>query len=151
MKAQFFYGGLIMKKGSIVAALVFMAAAVAQAKDAPSYDKGLLLSMNSSACGTAEKGSKTLAGELLGTDGEHKNTQEVLCQEYVLQGDRIVYHIRPVDTKHPKLLPVGDNVQYRIHKDQIYLLNREGDTKERKYTVTSMQVRQEVKEARNLQ
>jgi hypothetical protein len=75
----------------------------------------------------------------------------VLCQEYVLQGDRIVYHIRPVDTKHPQLLPVGDNVQYRIHKDKMYVLDREGNTKEREYTVTSMQVRQDVKEARNTQ
>ncbi len=140
-----------MRNGLIVTAFVLVAATATLAKDAPSYDRGLLVSMNSSPCGTTEKGSKTLAGELLGTDAQHKNTQEVLCQEYVLQGDRIMYHIRPVDTKHPKLLPVGDNVQYRIHKDQIYLLNREGDTKERKYTVTSMQVRQEVKEARNLQ
>ncbi len=140
-----------MRNGLIVAALVLVAAMATLAKDPPSYDRGLLLSMNSSACGTAEKGAKTLTGEILGTDGEHKNTQEVLCQEYVLQGDRIVYHIRPVDTKHPKLLPVGDNVRYRIYKDQVYVLDREGDTKERKYTVTSMQVRQDVKEARNTQ
>jgi len=45
---------------------------------------GTLLSMDSSSCGMAEKGSKTVAGELLGTDGEHKQTEEVLCQEYLL-------------------------------------------------------------------
>ena len=62
-----------------------------------------------------------------------------------------MYHIRPVDTKHPQLLPVGDNVQYRIHKDKMYVLDREGNTKEREYTVTAMQVRQDVKDARNTQ
>jgi hypothetical protein len=92
-----------------------------------------------------------VTGEILGTDDEHKNTEEVICQEYVLQGDHIVFHIRPVDTKHPQLLPVGDSVPYRIHKDKMYVLDREGDTKEREYTVTAMQVRQDVKEAKNTQ
>jgi hypothetical protein len=109
--------------------------------------------MSSAPCGTAEKGNKTVAGEILGTGGEHKNTQEVLCQEYVLQGDRIVYHVRPTDLKHPKLLPVGDSVQYRVHKDKVYILDREGDTKEREYSVTSMQVRPDadVRETKNAQ
>ena len=140
-----------MKVGLTVAGLILAAVTVTLAKDPPSYDKGVLLSMASSSCGTAEKGSKSVAGEILGTDGEHKNTEQVLCQEYVLQGDRIVYHIRPVDSKHPQLLPVGDSVRYRIHKDKMYVLDREGDTKEREYTVTSMQVRQDVKDARNTQ
>jgi hypothetical protein len=133
----------------LVAAFTMVSASVALAKDPPSYDKGTLLSMDSSMCGTAEKGSKTLAGEVLGTDGEHKNTEQVLCQEYVLQGDRIVYHIRPVDTKHPVLLPVGDSVQYRVHKDKMYVLDREDDKKEREYSVISMRVREDVKDTRN--
>jgi hypothetical protein len=137
-----------MKVRLIMAALVLITAAATWAKDPPSYDKGLLLSMNSSPCGMAEKGAKTVAGEILGTDGEHKNTQEVLCQEYVLQGDRIIYHIRPVDAKHPQLLPVGDTVQYRIHKDKMYVLDRENDRKEREYSVVSMQIRADGKDSR---
>jgi hypothetical protein len=145
-----------MKSGFVVAGLILVSALVALAKDPPSYDKAVLLSMSAATCGTAEKGSKTVAGEILGTDGEHKNTEEVLCQEYVLQGDRIVYHVRPTDLKHPKLLPVGENVEYRIHKDKMYILDREGDTKEREYSVTAMQVRpdgdaKDVKDAKNLQ
>jgi hypothetical protein len=142
-----------MKVGLMVAGLVVMSAMVALAKDPPSYDKATLLSMSSAPCGTAEKGSKTVAGEILGTDGEHKNAEQVLCQEYVLQGDRIVYHVRPTDMKHPQLLPVGDSVQYRIHKDKMYILDREGDTKEGEYSVTSMQVRPDadVRDAKNTQ
>ena len=132
-----------------IATLVLVTAPVTLAKDAASYEKGTLLAMNSSNCGTAEKGSKTVAGEVLGTDGEHKSTQTVLCQEYVLQGDRIVYHIRPMDTKHPMLLPVGDAVQYRIHKDKMYVLDREGGEKEREYSVISMAVRDDAKTATN--
>lgn len=142
-----------MKTGLILMGLVLASASVALAKDPPSYDRATLLSMNASSCGTAEKGSKTVAGELLGTDGEHKNTEDVLCQEYVLQGDRIVYHVRPTDMKHPRLLPVGDTVQYRVEKDKMYILDREGDTKERQYSVTAMTVRpdSDVRDAKNTQ
>lgn len=140
-----------MRNFILVAVLGLASASPALAKDPPSYDKGTLLSMDSSMCGTAEKGSKTIAGELLGTDAQHKNTQEVLCQEYVLQGDRIVYRIRPKDTKHPRLLPVGDGVQYRLRKDKMFVLDRESNDKEREYSVISMRVREDLKEARNTQ
>ena len=138
-----------MRKVMWVAVMALTSASVALAKDPPSYDKGTLLSMDSSTCGTAEKGSKTLAGEILGTDAQHKNTEQVLCQEYVLQGDRIVYHIRPTDTKHPLLLPVGDAVSYRLRKDKMYVLDREDDKKERQYSVVSMRMREDAREARN--
>jgi hypothetical protein len=142
----------VVRKLILAMMMAAVAASVAGAKNPPSYDKGTLLSMDSSMCGTAEKGSKTVAGELLGTDGEHKNTEQVLCQEYVLQGVRIVYHIRPKDTKHPILLPVGDAVQYRVHQDKMYVLDRENDPKEREYAVTSMRVREEAKnsDAKNI-
>jgi len=135
-----------MKARLAIAGLILACASVASAKDAPSYDQGLLVSMDSSACGTSEKGSKTVAGEILGTDGQHKDVQEVLCQEYVLEGDRITYHIRPTDLKHPNLLPVGDTIRYRIKKDKMYVINREGDSKEREYSVVSMRVREDAKD-----
>ena len=138
-----------VKKLILAMMVAAVSASVVLAKDPPSYDKGTLLSMDSSMCGTAEKGSKTVAGELLGTDGEHKNTEQVLCKEYVLQGDRIVYRICPEDTKHPVLLPVGDSVQYRVRKDKMYVLDREDDKKERQYSVISMRVREDVKDSRN--
>jgi hypothetical protein len=136
-----------MKLGAAVAGLVLLASPSLFAKDPPSYDKGVLLSMDSTMCGTAEKGGKSLTGELIGTDSSHKKTQEVLCQEYVLQGARLTYRIRPKDEKHPVLLPVGDTVQFRIQKDKLYLRNPEGDSKEREYIVVSMQMRPDVKEA----
>jgi hypothetical protein len=136
-----------MKLGAAVAGLVLLASPALFAKDPPSYDKGVLLSMDSSMCGTAEKGGKSLTGELIGTDSSHKKTQEVLCQEYVLQGARLTYRIRPRDEKHPVLLPVGESVQFRIQKDKLYLRNPEGDSKEREYIVVSMQMRPDAKEA----
>jgi hypothetical protein len=120
---------------------VLLAAPAAFPKDRPVYDKGVLLSMESSTCGTTQKDAKTLAGEILGTDSSHRQTEEVLCQEYVLQSDRTVYRIRPVDQKHPVLLPVGESVDFRIRKDKLYLFDPERDRKERQYIVLSMQPR----------
>ncbi len=123
-------------------------AGVCAAKDHDDYQKGTLLRMDSAPCGMQEKGSKTVAGELLGTDGQHKKTQEVLCQEYVLQGDRVVYRIRPKDDKHPVLLPIGETAQFRIHKDKLILKVAEGgDAKEREYIVVSMTPREDHREA----
>ena len=65
-------------------------AGVCAAKDHEDYQKGTLLRMDSAPCGMQEKGGKSVTGELLGTDSQSKKTQEVLCQEYVLQGEKVV-------------------------------------------------------------
>lgn len=132
----------LLRTGIILAGLITLATPALLAKDPPSYEKGVLLSMDSTSCGYAEKDGKTMAGEILGTDAAHKNTQEVLCEEYVLQSENVVYRIRPKDPKKEVLLPVGDPVQFRIHKDEMLLLDPEGDHKERPYTVVSMQPRE---------
>lgn len=118
-----------------------------QAKE-KSYEKGVLLSMESSPCGYAEKGSKTIAGEILGTDGEHKNTKEMLCPEYVLQGERVIYRIRPKDDKHPELLPIGETAEFRVQKDKLILRVPEVNDKERDYSVVSMTSRTDVADTR---
>lgn len=126
---------------AVILTLMLLEAPLLFGKDQPTYDKAVLTSMESSTCGMAEKDGKTVAGEILGTDAAHKQTQEVLCQEYVLQSDRIIYRIRANDQKHPVLLPVGETMDFRIHKDKLYLRDPEGDKKEREYTVLSMQPR----------
>src|SRR5207244_10379937 len=89
-------------------------------------------------CGMAEKDAKSFAGEVLGTDSGTKKTQEVLCQEYVLQAERVIYRIRPRDEKHPVLLPVGEQAQFRLQKDKMLLRVEDLDSKEREYIVVSM-------------
>jgi len=106
------------------------------------YQHGTLLRMDSSSCGSREKGSKTVAGEIFGTDGQHKQTQELLCQEYILQSDRVVYRIRPKDDKHPIVLPIGETAQFRISKDKLILRVPELNDKEHEYIVVSMTPRE---------
>ena len=125
-------------KRFLVTGVALIATCAAYAKDKPAYQNGRLLQMDSASCGYAEQGSKTVAGELLGTDGQHQKTQEVLCQEYVLQTDRLIFRIRPKDGKHPVLLPVGELAQFRLHKDKLLLRLPEAGGKEREYIVISM-------------
>src|ERR1700719_3072668 len=125
-------------KAAIAAGLGFAVTMSVQAKNAPAYEKGVLMQMESESCGYAEKDGKTVAGEIFGTDGQHKNTKVVMCQEYVLQTERVTYRIRPKDDKHAVLLPVGEAAQFRIHKDKLLLRVPEADGKEREYFVLSM-------------
>jgi hypothetical protein len=112
--------------------------AVAYAKEPKHYQSGKLLQMDSVPCGTSEKDAKSFAGEIQGTDSGSKKTQEVRCQEYVLQGERVIYRIRPRAEKHPVLLPVGEQAQFRLEKDKMHLRVEDLDDKEREYIVVSM-------------
>ena len=109
-----------------------------QAKDSPSYQSGVLKEMTSVECGFEQKSAKGLVGELVGTDNSHSKTRKTFCQEYVLQTDHVIYHIRPREEKHPALLPVGEKALFRMKKDFMVLKAPEGDNKEREYDVVSM-------------
>ncbi len=117
---------------------VIALASVAYGKDPKAYQSGRLLQMDSVQCGVAEKDAATFSGEILGTDSGNKKTHDVLCQEYVLQAERVIYRIRPRDEKHPVLLPVGERAQFRLQKDKMLLRVEDVDSKEREYVVVSM-------------
>ena len=121
-----------------LAALAAVLALRLEAKDQPAYQKGVLIEMQSSSCGYAEKDGRTLAGEIVGTDGQHKNTKQVLCQEYTLQTERLNHRIRPKDDRHPMLLPIGETAEFCIRKDRLLLRVRESHDKVREYVVVAM-------------
>jgi len=118
-------------------------ASLAQAKEPKVHQNGTLLQMDSVECGMDENSGKSFVGEMVGTDSAHKKTHALLCQEYLLQSDSVIYRIRPRDEKHPVLLPVGQDAQFRIHKDKMLLQVEDLDEKEREYTVVSMTPRQQ--------
>lgn len=131
-----------MMRSRFVMAVVLLAS-VAYAKEPKPHQGGKLLQMESVACGVDENSGKSLAGEIIGTDGAHKKTHELLCQEYILQSDKVIYRIRPRDEKHPVLLPVGEQAQFRMEKDKMVLRVEDLDNKDREYVVVSMTPREE--------
>lgn len=132
-----------------IALFAMLCASFAYARDQRPAQSGTLLQMDSVECGTDQKSVKTLGGEIIGTDNAHQKMHTLLCQEYLLQTDRIIYRIRPKDDKHPVLLPVGEKAQFHIEKDYMKLRVEDLDNKEREYVVVSMTPRMEAQTADN--
>jgi len=132
-----------MKTNAASLTLVLALASVGAYAKEHAHDSGTLLQMDSAECGTDQKSGKTFAGEILGTDSAHQKMHTLLCQEYLLQSDRVLYRIRPKDDKHPVLLPVGEKAQFRMDKDHMRLRVEDLDSKERDYIVVSMTPRTE--------
>lgn len=115
-----------------------LVATIVQAKEPKHFQSGRLMKMESVRCGTDEKNGKSFAGEMIGTDSSHMKTRELLCQQYVLETNNLVYIIQPRDEKHPVLLPIGESAQFRVEKDKMLLRVEDMDDKERQYTVISI-------------
>jgi hypothetical protein len=133
-----------MKRIAMLATLALLCTSLAYARDQRGPQSGTLLQMDSTECGTDQKSAKSFTGEIIGTDNAHQKMHTLLCQEYLLQTDRIIYRIRPKDDKHPALLPVGEKAQFRIEKDHMKLRVEDMDNKEREYVVVSMTPRAEL-------
>ena len=117
--------------GRKLALAVLMMASLACAQESKKYHTGRLLQMESLQC-TVFQNLK--AGP--------QEPDSALCQEYVLQGDDVLFHLRAKDSKHPLLLPVGKNVEYRIEEDRFFLRLEAGEKSEKKdheYAVLSME------------
>jgi hypothetical protein len=127
-----------MMKFAAIATLILAASVAASAKDPVFYQTGRLTQMQSVSCGFTENSGKSFLGEVVGTDGGHVKNKELLCQEYVLKTDKVLYHIRPKEEKHPALLPIGEEAKFRIKKDRLLLQVPEIGAKEAEYFVTSM-------------
>jgi hypothetical protein len=133
-----------MKIGtSLIAALALMlivpSSAAAKDKKKKQSPRGMVESMQSVPCGLKERGVSGL-GSIFGSVGvQHVNSNEKLCQQYLFRTDEMEYHIRPMDTKHAALLPVGHEGEYRIKKDRMILRVPDEDKKARQFEVISMQ------------
>ncbi len=66
--------------------------------------QGTIVSENSVQCGTQAKGKK--------------QTEELMCQEYVIRTDTTEYHVRQEKEAHKAMLPVNAPVELTIKKDK---------------------------------
>jgi hypothetical protein len=112
-----------------LAVVLLLFASTAYGKELKAYQDAKLLQMESVPCGTDAK------------DAKKGKTHELLCQEYALQTEQAVYRIRPKDDKHPVLLPVGENAQFRLEKAKMLLRVESLDSKEREFVVVSVKPR----------
>ena len=131
-----------MKRTLLVIAVLALAMLVppgAAAKDKKKPPRGMIESMQSVPCGMKEKGLIGL-GAVWGSVGVTSvSSNEKLCPQYLFRTDDLEYHLRPTDTKHPVILPIGREAEFKIHKDKMFLKVPDGDKKTRTYHVVSME------------
>src|ERR1700679_3871740 len=72
-------------------------------------------------CGAKQRGVSGV-GSLWASGGlTHMNSDEKLCPQYLLRTDEKEYEIRPTDHKHPFLLPVGQEGEFKIKDNHMFL------------------------------
>jgi hypothetical protein len=122
----------------LIAMLVLAVAVPAGAGKKKHGARGMIEKMEAVPCGAKEKGITGLGSVFASAGIEHVNSDEKLCPQYLLRTDEMDYHIRPLDKKHPVILPVGQEGEFRIDKDRLYLRAPDGDRKTRPYQVVAM-------------
>jgi hypothetical protein len=126
-------------KMPLITALAFVLAVPALAGDKKKHpDRVMIEQMEAVPCGAKERGLSGL-GSIFGSAGiTAVNSNEKLCPEYMLRSDDMEYHVRPLDHKHPVLLPVGKEGEFSVSKDILDLKIPDGDRKKRRYQVVAM-------------
>jgi len=104
-------------------------------------DRAMIEKMEAVPCGAKERGLAGL-GAVWGSVGvTHVNSDEKLCPQYLLRTDDMEYHVRPLDHKHPVILPVGQEAEFKVKKDKLDIRVPEGNDDSRKtrhYQVVAM-------------
>ena len=113
--------------------IVFLLVSFAAAKDARQYQKGQLLRADSAECGNDE-GEKSASAA---SGSAQEKAHALLCPEYLLMTDQVLYRIRPSSEKHAVRLPVGANAQFRMDRDKLQMRVEGLDHQERAYVVIS--------------
>src|ERR1700729_3310834 len=99
--------------------------------------RAMIEKMEAVPCGAHERGLTGL-GSLWGSVGvTHVNSDEKLCPQYMLRTDDMEYQVRPLDKK-PKLLPVGQEGEFKVNKGKLDMRIVDGDHKMREYQVVAM-------------
>lgn len=100
--------------------------------------RAMIEKMEAVPCGAKERGLNGLGSVFASVGATHVDSDEKLCPQYMLRTDDMEYHIRPLDHKHPRLLPIGQEGEFKISKDVIEMRIPDGDHKKRRYQVVAM-------------
>lgn len=122
----------------VLTALLAAAEIPASAGQKKKADRGMLEKMEAVPCGAKERGLTGLGSIFASAGIQAVNSEEKLCPQYLLRTDDMEYHIRPKDTKHEVLLPVGKEGEFKIKKNLMFLKVVEGDKKMRPYKVVAI-------------
>ena len=132
-------------RAALIAGLILFSAIPANAGgEKKKGERAMVEKMESVPCGAKEKGVTGLGTVWASAGITHVNNDEKLCPQYMVITDQMEYHIRPTDTKHPPVLPVGHEIVFKIKKDHMILKAADGDNKQMTYLVVAMKPSSEV-------
>jgi hypothetical protein len=134
-------GGKMKVRTPIVMAVMLLSALplCAGGKNKKVEDRAMLEKMEAVPCGANQKGLSGLGSFWASVGVTDVHTNEKMCPQYLLRADQMDYRIRPEDLKHPVVLPVGQEVVFKIKKDKMYVKVPEGgDGKVRAYQVVAI-------------
>lgn len=127
---------------------IVLAAALTLSGVAPLYaggkkknqqERAMLEKMEAVPCGAKQKGLSGLGSFWASVGITDIHSTEKLCPQYLLRTDDMDYRVRPMNMKHPEVLPIGQEVVFKIKKDRMLLKVPEGDKKMRPYEVVAME------------
>jgi hypothetical protein len=129
----------MQSKTLLVTILFFLSVAVPVfAKDKKQGQRAMIEKMEAVPCGAKERGLAGLGTVFASVGATHVDSDEKLCQQYDLRTDDMEYNIRPMNRKHPILLPVGQVGEFTISKGIMVVRIPDGDHKRRRYQVVAM-------------
>lgn len=125
-------------KSSIALALVLVSAlpVFAGGKKKKVAPRAMLEKMEAVPCGAKQRGLSGLGTIWASAGITHVNSDEKLCPQYLLRTDDMDYEVRPTDSKHPTVLPVGQEVEIKLKNDVMMVKDPDGKT--RAYKVVAM-------------
>ncbi len=128
-----------MRVRAILLGLVLVFAGPAQGGSGY-FQRGKIIAMHTAKCTFIPAGGFHLTVALFGTADPREGTGQPMCPEYMLEGDRVNYRIRPL--KADVLLPLGTEVQFKLHKGRM-VLQPEDSKREYKFEIYEMRPRAE--------
>ncbi len=99
--------------------------------------RAMIENMEAVPCGAKEKGVSGIGSVFASIGATKMDTSEKLCPEYMLRTDDMEYHVRPME-KNARLLPVGQEGEFRLTKNVLEMRIPDGDKKRRRYQVVAM-------------
>ena len=131
-----------MKAPTVLAVVLTLLAAApvyAGGKKKNQQERAMLEKMEAVPCGAKQRGLSGLGSFWASVGITAVNSNEKLCPQYLLRTDDMDYRIRPMNLKHPEVLPIGHEIVFKIKKDRMLLKVPDGDQKMRPYEVVAME------------
>jgi hypothetical protein len=123
----------------LVMAMVVAVPVSVSAKKKNQPDRGMLEKMDAVPCGAKQKGLAGLGSFWASVGITDVHSTEKLCPQYLIRTDDTDYRVRPMDMKHPVILPIGHEIVFKLKKDRMMVKVPDGDQKMRSYEVVGME------------